>query len=168
VESVAKGDTVPGPEVAKRLLGQCANAKLTAKQLSEILCERARRLYLGLDSVCQGDTDAALVRLLALIAALAQQDSALAKDAVGEIKSGISEELLSLQSSARHRAESEPMLRRIGLLNKIPDMVDLLGGETAAPAMATDLLGGAAAKEVDLLGGFDATPSPAACPGDLL
>jgi len=162
VESIAKGDTIVGPEVAKRLVGQASNAKMTGKQLAEVVCERARRLYLGLDG--STDADAAMLQLLRLAAALGQQDSALAKEAKGAIADGISEELMSVQSSAKHRSEAEPLLRRVGLLKKMPEMEDLLGGMGDAPSKASaggaDLLGdsqpapAAKAAEVDLLGGF--------------
>jgi len=144
VEQVAKGETIAGPQVAKRLLSQSASAKLSAQQLGDVMCERVRRLYLGLDS--SADADAAIMRVLGLVDAIAQQDGELAKATVKVVTSGISEELISLQSSRQHRSAAEPLLRRVGLLKQTPEAIDLLGGDEAAPAaQVADLLGDAAA-----------------------
>lgn len=142
---VAQGTTMVGPEVAKRLLGQCASAGFSAAQLGEVIAERTRRVYLGLDGECGQDADGALARLLALVDALAQQDSPLARDAAKAAAQAASEELLSLQSSAVHRSAALPALRRLGLARA--EEVDLLGD--AAPAAAAPAA--AAAQQVDLL-----------------
>lgn len=159
VERIAKGEVLVGPDVAKRLVSQCTAAKLSAKQLSEMVCERTRRLYLGLDGGDQSDADAALARLLGLVDALGQQDGQLTKAAVEDIKKSVHEELLSLRSSAKYKDAAEPMLRRLGLLGKA-DVPDLLGGGGggggSAPAAA------APAQTADLLGGGSSAPAPAA------
>ena len=67
------------------------------------MCERARRLYLGLDGE-PSEADAALARLLQLADVLAKESTDFAKSAVEEIKKGVSEEFLSLRSSAKHKA----------------------------------------------------------------
>lgn len=171
VDQVASGQTLPGPEVAKRLVGQCSSARMDGAKLAQLISEKARRLYLGLDGSDPAGTDASLARLLALTDALNTLTDKLAKEAVEKIKDGISEELLSLQSSAKHRQEAEPMLRRLGLLKKAPEMADLLGDAAPTPAAAsnsTDLLGGGA-QETDLLGGALGAPAAApSAPGDLL
>ncbi|CAK0893686.1 unnamed protein product [Prorocentrum cordatum] len=184
VERIAKGEVLVSPEVAQRLTRQCGAAKATAKQLGEMVCERARRLYLGLDGGDPAEADAALARMLALVDALAQLDGDLAKQAVAHIKTGISEELTSLNSSAKHQAAALPMLQRLGLAKggapaaAAAESVDLLGGGGAPAAAHADLLGTgdapAPAAEADLLGTgggssggaalgglFDASPAPA-------
>jgi len=49
VEQISKGQIIPGPESAKRLVSQCSATKVTPSQLGDAICERIRRLYLGLD-----------------------------------------------------------------------------------------------------------------------
>mmetsp|Transcript_116876 Transcript_116876/g.342250 ORF Transcript_116876/g.342250 Transcript_116876/m.342250 type:complete len:539 (+) Transcript_116876:119-1735(+) len=177
VERIAKGDVIVGPDVAKRLVSQCVAAKMTAKQLSETVCERTRRLYLGLDGGDQSDADAALGRLLGLVDALAQQDGDLAKSTALDVKKSVHEEFLSLRSSAKHKDAAEPMLRRLGLIGKAADATDLLGGgggsapapAASAPAQTADLLGGAPAPaaSADLLGtdsGVGSLIAPAPAP----
>lgn len=165
VERIAKGEVIVGADSVKRLVSQCQATKTTAKQLGEMVCERARRLYLGLDGGDAGDTDESLARLLGLANALAQQGTDFSKEAVKVISSGVSEEFLSLRSSAKHKDLAEPMIRRLGLGGQggaapAPETADLLGGgaATATATAQADLLGGAAsaapaAKEADLLGG---------------
>lgn len=149
IERVAKGEVVPGADVAKRLVAQCGATNMTAKQLAELICERARRLYLGLDGSV--DADAGLVRLLGLADALVQADSKFAQDAVSSIKAGITEEFMSLQSSVKHKDVAVPMLRRVGMLSKAAaEMPDLLGGMAATPSASAS-----PAAQTDLLGGFD-------------
>lgn len=147
VERISTGEVLVGPEVAKRLVSQCNAAKVTAKQLGEIVCERCRRLYLGLDGGDPKEADASLTRVLELVDVLAQQGAAFTNEAVKEIKDGVAEELLSLRSSAVHKDTADPILRRLGF-----------GGGAAAPAPGADLLMDAAAApakavEADLLGG---------------
>jgi len=156
VESIARGDITAGPSSAKRFLSMCSSANMTGKQASELICERARRLYLGLDDSCGGDTDSAIMRLLTLIDALAQEDSQVGKETVAEAARGISEELLSLQSNAKHRAAAEPMLQRIGLVKGASSSVDLLGAEAST------------AQNIDLLGDEPSTAPAAATSNDLL
>jgi len=180
VERIAKGEVLVGPDVAKRLVSQCTASKTTAKQLGEIVCERTRRLYLGLDGGDPADSDAALARMLGLVDALAQQGSDLTNSAVEEIKKGVNEELLSLRSSAKHKDAAEPMLRRLGLLGKAlaTEVPDLLGGggggssskpPTAGPAETSDLLGGSDSTPqrtttADLLGTDDSLATLPAAP----
>lgn len=156
VESIAKGDITAGPQSAKRFLSMCTSTKVTGKQAAELICERARRLYLGLDDSCGADTDSAIMRLLTLIDALAQESSPVGKEAAAEAASGISEELLSLQSNAKHRAAAEPMLQRIGIVK---------GATTTTTTSASmDLLGAAEVstpQNVDLLDGLITEPSNA-------
>lgn len=149
VERIAKGEVIVGADVAKRLVSQSTATKTSAKQLGEIVCERCRRLYLGLDG--DDNSDAAMSRLLGLADALFQLNTGFARDCVKEIKDGVSEELLSLRSSAKHKDAAEPMLRRLGFL----------GGAAAAPTEQADLLGGAG-------GSGGAAPSPAVVTADLL
>lgn len=158
VDRISKGDVLVGPDVAKRLVSQCNHAKTTAKQLAEMICERSRRLYLGLDGD-PSEADASLARLLHFTDVLKQTDSSeFAKTAVEEIKKGVAEEFMSLRSSAKHKDTVTPMLQRLGFLS-------------GAAATETDLLGGAAthsqAQEVDLLGGESASGAVSA-PADLL
>lgn len=166
VERIAKGDLVVGADLVKRAISQCTASNTSAQHLANLVCERARRLYLGLDGVDPSDTDASLARLLAFTGELSKSDSRLAQDASKNITSNISEELLSLQSSSKHRAAAEPCLRKLGLLTKVPEMEDLLGDSTSASlasAPVTDLLGGArpsVMQEVDLLGGSALTRKP--------
>jgi len=153
VESIAKGDITAGPQSAKRFLSMCTSTKVTGKQAAELICERARRLYLGLDDSCGADTDSAIMRLLTLIDALAQESSPVGKEAAAEAASGISEELLSLQSNAKHRAAAEPMLQRIGILKGATTTTTTTTTTTAS----MDLLGAAepsTPQNVDLLGGL--------------
>jgi len=158
VEKVASGESIPGPELARRLVSTCSGTQVSAAQLSESIAERVRRTYLGLDG--GADADGALARLLALADALAQQDG-LGQSTAKLLAGSVSEELMSLQSSAKHRAVAGPMLRRLGLL-KAPaaETVDLLGGGGGAAASA------AAGGQADLLdmGG----PGPASTSNDLL
>mmetsp|Transcript_14401 Transcript_14401/g.36846 ORF Transcript_14401/g.36846 Transcript_14401/m.36846 type:complete len:432 (-) Transcript_14401:109-1404(-) len=167
VDQVVKGQIIPGPEVAKRLLSQCSAAGINSSKLGELLTESARRLYLGLDGSPE-TADASLARILGITDALAQQsDNALARGAVHSVVAGASEELLSLRSSAAHRAAVEPMLRRIGLVKEAPvQEVDLLGEGPPSSAQSTDLLGDSCpSASVDLLGaGEPSKPSG----GDLL
>eukprot|EP00930_Biecheleria_cincta_P014864 TRINITY_DN12600_c4_g1_i1.p1 TRINITY_DN12600_c4_g1~~TRINITY_DN12600_c4_g1_i1.p1 ORF type:complete len:523 (-),score=124.65 TRINITY_DN12600_c4_g1_i1:124-1692(-) len=159
VDRLTKGEVLVGPDVVKRLVSQCNAAKTTSKQLADIVCERTRRLYLGLDGGDPADADAALARLLSLTDALKTDSSDLAKSAVEEIKKGVSEEFLSLRSSAKHQAAALPMLQRLGMVAggaTASPSVDLLGGGGGGgAAQEADLLGGVAqpAAEVDLLGG---------------
>lgn len=154
VERIAKGEVLVGPDVAKRLVSQCMAAKLSGKQLSEVICERTRRLYLGLDGGEQSDTDASLSRLLGLVDALSQQPGDLTKAAVEDIKKNVHEELLSLRSSAKYREAAEPILSRLGLTGgQAAQAADLLGGGASQPAPG---------QSADLLGGCDATGSSVA------
>jgi len=157
VDRIAKGEVIAGPDVAKRLTSQATATKVSSKQLGEMISERARRLYLGLDGGKPEQSDASLANLLALTDALMQQDAKLAKDAATIIKDSISEELLSLRCSAKHKGQAEPQLKRLGLIAGGPPPVeDLLGGVThsSAPAVTTtDLLGDTSgAESFDLLG----------------
>ncbi|CAE7240230.1 Ank1 [Symbiodinium microadriaticum] len=168
VERIAKGDVLVGADAAKRLVSQCSHAKTTAKQLAEMVCERSRRLYLGLDGGDPAEADAALARLLALTDAIYSSDTSdFAKTAVEEIKKGVSEEFMSLRSSAKHKDGALPALQRLGFLGaKAAQEADLLGGEAEV-----DLLGGggavqAAAPSADLLGGEQSSaPSQPASAG---
>ncbi|OLQ04879.1 Ankyrin-1 [Symbiodinium microadriaticum] len=162
VERIAKGDVLVGADAAKRLVSQCSHAKTTAKQLAEMVCERSRRLYLGLDGGDPAEADAALARLLALTDAIYSSDTSdFAKTAVEEIKKGVSEEFMSLRSSAKHKDGALPALQRLGFLGaKAAQEADLLGGEAEV-----DLLGGggavqAAAPSADLLGGEQSSSAP--------
>mmetsp|Transcript_5103 Transcript_5103/g.14225 ORF Transcript_5103/g.14225 Transcript_5103/m.14225 type:complete len:500 (-) Transcript_5103:414-1913(-) len=154
VERIAKGELIVGPDVAKRLIQQCSAAKTSPKQLGEIISERARRLYLGLDGGEASDADQGLIHLLLLVNELHVQGTAFSNEAVEVVKSGVSEELLSLRSSAKHREQAEPLLGAIGL---VTIAADLLGTEApAAPsreATNADLLGEStsAAPSMDLL-----------------
>jgi len=178
VEQVAKGDMLPGCEVAKRLIMQCMNASVTAKQLSDVIVERVRRLYLGLDGI---DVDAALLRILILVDALDQQGTQMPVDTVKQVKEGVSEEFMSLCSNAIHKAAAEPILVRLGLAKEAPIMHDLLGECEASPAqthtasaasMSSDLLGDSSC-DTDLLGGamgassVPSSSSPTVTTGDL-
>jgi hypothetical protein len=173
VERIAKGEVLVGPDVAKRLVSQCNAANTTAKQLGEIICERCRRLYLGLDAGDPAQADASLFRLLGLVDVMSQHGTSFAREAVKEINEGVAEELLSLQSSAEHKDAAAPLLRRLGISGGSTDggaghVEDLLGNSeprsSAAPAAETDLLGdcnaltGQGAQEADLLGGVSNAP----------
>lgn len=154
LEQVAKGELIVGPETLRRLLRQC-DARLSGQQLGDAICERVRRLYLGLEGCT--DADARLLRFLSLADALGQQEDSTAKAAAAAVAKGVSEELLSLQCSARHKEAALPMLQRLGLAaKKMPEVVDLLGEDPADAAGGCDLLGGFApagpAQAVDLLG----------------
>eukprot|EP00929_Paragymnodinium_shiwhaense_P006554 TRINITY_DN11018_c0_g1_i4.p1 TRINITY_DN11018_c0_g1~~TRINITY_DN11018_c0_g1_i4.p1 ORF type:complete len:606 (-),score=162.15 TRINITY_DN11018_c0_g1_i4:134-1876(-) len=170
VERIAKGEVLVGPDVTKRLISQCSAAKMSSKQLAEVISERCRRLYLGLDGGDPADADASLARLLSLADALAQQGSAFTKEVVQQLSSSVSEELLSLRSSAKHKDAAEPMLRRLGFL---PGGA---GAAAGAAAQEADLLGGgsaasnaAPAAQADLLGGDDsAKPVASTAASDLL
>jgi len=155
VDRIAKGEVIAGSDVAKRLTSQATATKTSSKQLGDMISERARRLYLGLDGGNPEKSDESLANILALTDSLMQQDSKLAKDAAMVIKGSISEELLSLRSSAKYRAKAEPALKRLGLVESGPPPVeDLLGDASpAGPAVSTDLLGGPSpVQSVDLLG----------------
>lgn len=173
VERISKGEVLVGADVAKRLASQCSATGTTAKQLAEMICERARRLYLGLDGSDPADADVALMHLLGLADFLRLLGTDFAAEAVRETTANASEELLSLRSSAKHKDAAELLLRNLSLLGKAPmtcqasshDMPDLLGGGSEAAAASsqvkTDLMGGAAAPagESDLLGGASACAS---------
>jgi len=182
VERIAKGEVLVGPDVAKRLVSQCQAAKTRAKQLGDMVCERVRRLYLGLDGSDPADADASIARLLSLTNELNKQGTDFSNEAVKVIKAGVSEELLSLRSSAKHKDSAETMLRNVGLVeggsSAAAETADLLGGDskpsTNSPAsvMDADLLGGsvttsspAVATNADLLGGMSTSSvAPAAAP----
>lgn len=177
VERLSKGEVLVGPDVVKRLVSQCNAAKTTSKQLADMVCERTRRLYLGLDGGDPAEADAALSRLLSLTDALMTDSSDLAKSAVEEIKKGVNEEFLSLRSSAKYQATAVPMLQRLGMVEggagaAASANVDLLGSGGGGAAQEADLLGGVAqpAAEVDLLGGAGGSGSTPANSGlgDLL
>merc|ERR1712008_314669 len=108
-----------GPQSAKRFLSMCTSTKVTGKQAAELICERARRLYLGLDDSCGVDTDSAIMRLLTLIDALAQENSPVGKETA-----------------------AEPMLQHIGLVKGTASSMDLLGTAEACTPQNVDLLGG--------------------------
>lgn len=150
VEQVASGATAAGPEVARRLVGTCSSTQVSAEQLGEALAERARRIYLGLDCSSAADSDGALSRLVALAAALAQQDAPLGRQAARLAARKAPEEFQSLRSSAAHRAAVEPHLRALGLAPPAAECVDLLGGDAPAPQGARGAAPTAAA-QVDLL-----------------
>lgn len=168
IERIAKGEVLVGQDVAKRLVSQCQATKTTGKQLGEMICERSRRLYLGLDGGDPADADSALLRLLSLVDALSQMPaSEVAKAAAGDATKGVSEEFLSLQSSTTHRAAAEQFLKRLGLVagagsgasSSASAGVDLLGGDgndRSAPAVAS-----APTASTDLLGAGDAVAAPA-------
>ncbi|CAE8644196.1 unnamed protein product [Polarella glacialis] len=164
VERLSKGEILVGPDSAKRLVSQCNASKMSGKQLAEIVCERARRLYLGLDGGDPADADAALARLLALTDALKLDGSELTSTAVQEIKKGVSEEFLSMRSSTKHKDAALPMLKRLGLVEQAAEVHDLLGGDggSSGAAKQADLLGGGqAVREVNLLGDDDSAPASA-------
>lgn len=172
VDRISKGDVLVGPDVAKRLVSQCNHAKTTAKQLAEMICERSRRLYLGLDGD-PSEADASLARLLHFTDVLKQTDSSeFAKTAVEEIKKGVAEEFMSLRSSAKHKDTVTPMLQRLGFLSgAAATETDLLGG-AATQAQEVDLLGGESASGAvsapDLLGAMDSAPAASPTPVDTL
>jgi len=179
VERIAKGEVLVGQDVVKRLISQCNATKTTSKQLAEIVCERSRRLYLGLDGGDPADADVALMRLLDLADNLGQHDSEIAKAAVPEIAKGVQEEFLSLRSSAKHKDAAEPLLRRLGLLGKPAASTsvattDLLGagGAGSQGAETVDLIGGTdttqSVREANLLGSADGHAAAAVTTGDLL
>mmetsp|Transcript_16264 Transcript_16264/g.37524 ORF Transcript_16264/g.37524 Transcript_16264/m.37524 type:complete len:392 (-) Transcript_16264:156-1331(-) len=149
VEQISKGQILPGPESAKRLVSQCSATKVTSTQLGDVICERTRRLYLGLDG--SGDADVGILCLLTLADALNSEASSFAKEAAGKVKDGVPEELLSLRSSVANKSKAEPMLTRLGLVQPAQE-VNLLGDLSGE----ADLLGGPAAPapvtEVNLLG----------------
>merc|ERR1712008_260565 len=162
VERIAKGEVLVGQYVVKRLISQCNATKTTSTQLAEIVCERSRRLYLGLDGGDPAEADVALLRLLELVDNLAQHDSELAKAAVPEITKGVQEEFLSLRSSAKHKDAAEPMLRRLGLLGaggfQGAQTVDLIGGTDTMQSV----------RQAHLPGRNDDHASAAVTTGDLL
>lgn len=170
VERVAKGEILPGADSATRLVQQCNATKTTAKQLAEAVCERTGRLYLGLDGI--DDSDAALLRLLGLVEALAKQDGDFAKMAVEEIKKGTTDQFLSLRSNAKHKDAAEPLLRSLGMIAGAPKSapaatVDLLGGDDKpqeANLLGNNRSSASRAAEVDLLGGVTSSPAPASAP----
>ncbi|CAK0812743.1 unnamed protein product, partial [Prorocentrum cordatum] len=85
------------------------------------------------------------------------QDSELAKGAAQEIRAEVSEELLSLRSSTKHKDAAVPMLVKLGLIKgAAAPTVDLLEGGSPGPAGAL---------EADLLEGWDDGPAGG---GDLL
>merc|ERR1712217_509502 len=105
------------------------------------------------------------MRLLNLTDELAKQDSDIGRGAVAKIRTGVTEEFLSLRSNAKHKDAAEPMLKRFvdGTSAPSAQTVDLLGGSSDANAGAADtvdLLGGGAVassaappvEEADLLG----------------
>lgn len=140
IERVAKGETLPGKEVAGRLAGQCVSTKVSAAQLGEFVADRVRRLYLGLD----GDGDEGMMRMLQLVDAMKTHESPIMKEAVKKLKDAVSEEFLSLKSSSKYKDAAVPMLQRLGLLG-VESLPDLLGEEpAAAPATSVDLLGDSA------------------------
>ncbi|CAJ1443990.1 unnamed protein product [Effrenium voratum] len=99
IERVAKGDALPGKEVAGRLAQQCASSKVSATQLAEHVADRVRRLYLGLDN----EGDEGILRMLQLVDAMKTQESAMMNEAVAKVKDSVKEELLSLNSSTKHK-----------------------------------------------------------------
>lgn len=142
IERVAKGETVPGKEVAGRLAGQCVSTKVSAAQLGEFVADRVRRLYLGLD----GDGDEGLLRMLQLVDAMKMHDSPIMKEAVQKLKDAVGEEFISLKASSKHKDVAVPMLQRLGLLGA-ESLPDLLGEEPAAASStgaSVDLLGDSA------------------------
>jgi hypothetical protein len=176
VERIAKGELIVGPDVAKRLVQQCSAAKTTAKQLGEIVSERARRLYLGLDGGEASDADQGLIHLLLLVSELHAQGTAFSNEAVDVVTSGVSEELLSLRSSAKHREQAEPLLGALGLITIAADLLgtddapappsreatdaDLLGDSTsAAPRMDLLSVEEQPPEHVDLVSGMYSTPA---------
>jgi len=168
IDRIAKGEVLVGQDVVKRLISQCNATKTTSKQLAEIVCERSRRLYLGLDGGESTDADVALLRLLELSDNLAQHDSEIAKVAVPEITKGVQEEFLSLRSNAKHKDTAEPMLRRLGLLRKPVDSTlaattDLLGAGIGGTNATTQSV-----REANLLGSDDGHAAVAVTTGDLL
>lgn len=165
IERIAKGEVIVGPEVAKRLVSQCQAMQTTGKQLAEMICERTRRLYLGLDGGDPADADAAMARLLGLVDVLqSQPNTELVTVAIALVRKGVPEELLSLRSSIQHKDSAEPMLQRLGLMDKAPETVDLLGGvEQGSSSSATPVK----LLEADLLGEAEvaaivSTPAPVA------
>lgn len=168
IERMAKGEVIVGPDSVKRLVSQCQATKTSGKQVADMICERARRLYLGLDGGDPSDADAALARLLGLVDELQRQPSSdLTTSALQEVRKGVVEEFTSLRSSAKHKDEAEPMLQR--LLNPqaatkaaaAAPVVDLLGGDDTFGSSSGSGAPPPAA-QADLLGESDPTPAPAA------
>jgi len=131
-----------------------------------MICERVQRQYLGLDGGNPADADEAIVRLLGLTESLRLMGTDFAQETVRGITAVVSDELLSLRSSTKHKDAAEPLLQNLGLLGKTEDTADLLGGgcqEQTTPS-AADLLGGVgestnaaqAGQEMDLLGSVGA------------
>jgi hypothetical protein len=171
IERISKGEALVGSDVAKRLVSQCSATNTSAKQLAEMVSERIRRLYLGLDGGDPADADAALFRLLGLVEALRLLGTDFVRDVVKEVVADVSEELTSLRSSIKHKDEAMPLLHSLGLLGKAAnDIPDLLASgnneveessQPLAPHSVADLLDVAGeelprhtstAQEADLLG----------------
>mmetsp|Transcript_74652 Transcript_74652/g.139372 ORF Transcript_74652/g.139372 Transcript_74652/m.139372 type:complete len:391 (+) Transcript_74652:83-1255(+) len=149
VEQISKGQIIPGPESAKRLVSQCSATKVTPSQLGDAICERIRRLYLGLDGSV--DADVGILCLLTLADALHSEESRFAKEAAVKVKEGVPEELLSLRSSVANKSKAEPMLTRLGLVQPAQE-VNLLGDLSAEADLLGNSAGAAPAAEVNLLG----------------
>lgn len=181
VERIVKGEVLVGPDAAKRLASQCMANKTSPEQLGELVCERIRSLYLGLDGGDPADADEALTRLLGLADALSAMGTGFTTAVVKEIREGALEELSSLRSSAKHKDIAEPMLQRLTgqAQPAITDLLDGVGAATASSASATqsaeaDLLGApepaevTVPQEVDLLGGSLGGSTAEAAEADLL
>eukprot|EP00927_Polykrikos_kofoidii_P043660 TRINITY_DN3772_c0_g1_i5.p1 TRINITY_DN3772_c0_g1~~TRINITY_DN3772_c0_g1_i5.p1 ORF type:complete len:543 (-),score=139.62 TRINITY_DN3772_c0_g1_i5:223-1851(-) len=166
VERISKGEVIVGADVAKRLVSQCTATQITAKQLGDMINERVRRLYLGLDG--DDDSDESLARLLDLADALSEMGTAFVKDVLKEIKQSVSEELLSLRSCAKHKDTAEAKLQRLGFLKgdiasePAAEEADLLGGANPAEILGMEM------ESADLLGGDTSSPTPVTADADLL
>jgi len=147
VERIARGEVLADAASAKRLASQCGALKISSPELAETICERARRLYLGLDAADPAEADKALLRLLQLAAALSALGSDFGRETMEGIAKGIHEELGSLRSCELLRKDAEPFLRRLGLLeggaavcSRSAPPENLL--DDAVPEVSVDLLGG--------------------------
>jgi len=107
------------PDMARKVLAQCAESGTDGHQLAAIVCDRVRKLFF-LGKLPTGEVKPeealALTNCLVFIDALWRLDTNLSRIALEDIKSGVRAEFLGMDRCSHYKETVVPMLARIGLV----------------------------------------------------
>jgi len=111
------------PDMARKVLAQCAESGTDGHQLAAIVCDRVRKLFF-LGKLPTGEVKPeealALTNCLVFIDALFRLDTNLSRVALEDIKSGVRAEFLGMDRCSHYKETVVPMLTRIGLVESQP------------------------------------------------